>query len=83
MLYCGPTNVGGYIGKGAVINVNDPFIANPNAEFSLSQLCIIAGSYADSSLNTAEVGSQVYPTFHPSYDSLAPHFFIYWTKDAY
>ncbi len=79
----GPTNVGGYTGQGAVISVNDPFIGDPSAEFSLSQLWTIAGCYADSSLNTAEVGSQVYPAFHPSYDPLAPHLFIYWTRDAY
>lgn len=41
----GPTNVGGYTGQGAVISVNDPFIGDPSAEFSLSQLWIIAGSY--------------------------------------
>jgi hypothetical protein len=79
----GPTNVGDYTGQGAVISANDPFIGDPSAEFMLSQLWIIAGSYADSSLNTAEVGSQVYPAFHPSYNPLAPHLFIYWTRDAY
>ncbi|KAJ7295543.1 hypothetical protein O6H91_Y181500 [Diphasiastrum complanatum] len=35
------------------------------------------------SLNTAEVGWQVYPSLHPSDNPLAPHLFVYWTADAY
>jgi hypothetical protein len=56
-------------------------IADPSSEFSLSQLWIVAGD--SSSINTAEVGWQVYPSAHPSQQPLAPHLFIYWTSDDY
>lgn len=72
-----------YGGISTRMSVNDPTIQDPNQEFSLSQVWVVAGSYSDSSINTAEVGWQVYPATHPNDNSLAPHLFIYWTSDAY
>jgi hypothetical protein len=76
-----PTSTGAYKGGGAIFSVNGPVIADPSSEFSLSQLWIVAGD--SSSINTAEVGWQVYPSAHPSQQPLAPHLFIYWTSDDY
>jgi hypothetical protein len=76
-----PTSIGAYTGGGATFSLNEPVIADPSSEFSLSQLWIVAGD--SSNLNTAEVGWQVRPSVHPSDYPLAPHLFIYWTSDAY
>jgi hypothetical protein len=78
-----PSKTGGYTGQGGVLSVNGPYIGEPSSEFSLSQLWTVAGSYQLEDLNTAEVGWHVYPAFHPSQQPLAPHLFIYWTRDAY
>lgn len=72
-----------YGGISTTMSVNDPTLQDPNQEFSLSQVWVVAGSYSDSSINTAEVGWQVYPVLHPNDNELAPHLFIYWTSDAY
>ncbi|KAJ7537315.1 hypothetical protein O6H91_11G000900 [Diphasiastrum complanatum] len=78
-----PSSKGAYQGSGAVLSVNAPVIGDPASEFSLSQLWVVAGQYDNNSLNTAEVGWQVYPSQHPSDNPLAPHLFVYWTADAY
>ncbi len=75
--------VGAYKGQGTTLSVNDPIIGDPDSEFSLSQVWVLAGSYANDDLNTAETGWHVYPALHPSNFPLAPHLFIYWTMDAY
>ncbi|KAK4707241.1 hypothetical protein R3W88_033213 [Solanum pinnatisectum] len=67
-----------YYGAKASINVWAPQISN-QYEFSLSQIWIISGSFADD-LNTIEAGWQVSPEIYGDY---FPRFFTYWTSDAY
>lgn len=66
-------NLGGH----SYLNVWDPSIA-ANEVFSLSQHWYSGGS--GSGLQTAEVGSEVYPQL---YGTTKPVFFIYWTADNY
>ncbi|PSS26883.1 protein of unknown function DUF239 protein [Actinidia chinensis var. chinensis] len=67
-----------YYGAKASINVWAPRVAN-QYEFSLSQMWVISGSFADD-LNTIEAGWQVSPEL---YGDNYPRFFTYWTSDAY
>ncbi|XP_049391589.1 uncharacterized protein LOC125856030 [Solanum stenotomum] len=67
-----------YYGAKTSINVWAPQISN-QYEFSLSQIWIISGSFADD-LNTIEAGWQVSPEIYGDY---FPRFFTYWTSDAY
>ncbi|XP_051144818.1 uncharacterized protein LOC127260871 [Andrographis paniculata] len=67
-----------YYGAKASINVWAPRVAN-QYEFSLSQIWVIAGSFAND-LNTIEAGWQVSPEL---YGDNHPRFFTYWTTDAY
>jgi len=64
-------------GGHSFLNVWDPPIG-ANQIFSLSQHWYVGGSGA--SLQTAEVGWQVYPQM---YGNTKPVFFIYWTADNY
>jgi hypothetical protein len=66
-------NLGGH----SFLNLWSPAIG-ANQTFSLSQHWYVAGS--GNSLQTAEVGWQVYPQF---YGNSNPVFFIYWTADNY
>uniref|UniRef100_J3M3F3 Neprosin PEP catalytic domain-containing protein n=1 Tax=Oryza brachyantha TaxID=4533 RepID=J3M3F3_ORYBR len=68
-----------YYGTKVTINVWQPTIATPG-DFSLAQLWISAGSYANNDLNTIEAGWQVYPTIYGDDNT---RLFIYWTSDAY
>ncbi|XP_072967862.1 protein neprosin-like [Typha angustifolia] len=70
---------GAIYGTLASFNVWYPYVQKNN-EFSLSQLWISAGSYANSDLNTIEAGWQVYPGL---YGDRRSRLFIYWTRDAY
>ncbi|KAL1194137.1 Protein neprosin [Cardamine amara subsp. amara] len=67
-----------YYGAKASINVWTPRV-NSQYEFSLSQIWVIAGSFADD-LNTIEAGWQISPEL---YGDTNPRFFTYWTSDAY
>ncbi|WCJ38492.1 hypothetical protein M5689_019552 [Euphorbia peplus] len=67
-----------YYGAKASINVWAPTVTN-QYEFSLSQMWVISGSFADD-LNTIEAGWQVSPEL---YGDSHPRFFTYWTSDAY
>ncbi|KAL8052646.1 hypothetical protein ABFX02_05G018700 [Erythranthe guttata] len=67
-----------YYGAKASINVWAPRVDN-QYEFSLSQIWVIAGSFA-ADLNTIEAGWQVSPEL---YGDNRPRFFTYWTSDAY
>uniref|UniRef100_A0A0E0C3G6 Neprosin PEP catalytic domain-containing protein n=1 Tax=Oryza meridionalis TaxID=40149 RepID=A0A0E0C3G6_9ORYZ len=68
-----------YYGTKVTINVWKPKIAT-SGDFSLAQLWITAGSYANKDLNTIEAGWQVYPAM---YRDDKTRLFIYWTHDAY
>ncbi|KAL6607765.1 hypothetical protein ACP70R_040828 [Stipagrostis hirtigluma subsp. patula] len=65
-------------GAKASLNVWAAQVASP-AEFSLSQLWLISGAFAND-LNTIEAGWQVSPEL---YGDSSPRFFTYWTSDAY
>ncbi|XP_047334964.1 uncharacterized protein LOC124938545 [Impatiens glandulifera] len=67
-----------YYGAKATMNVWGPDIQQPN-EFSLSQLWILAGSFA-SDLNSIEAGWQVSPDLYGDNNT---RLFTYWTSDAY
>lgn len=67
-----------FYGAKASINVWSPKVINQD-EFSLSQMWVIAGSFAND-LNTIEAGWQVSPEL---YGDNSPRFFTYWTSDAY
>lgn len=67
-----------YYGAKATINVWEPAIQQPN-EFSLSQLWILAGSFAED-LNSIEAGWQVSPDLYGDNNT---RLFTYWTSDAY
>ncbi|KAM3280334.1 hypothetical protein ACQJBY_047237 [Aegilops geniculata] len=66
-------------GTKGTFNMWKPAIARAN-DFSLTQLWVTAGSYNGNSLNTIEVGWQVYPNL---YGDSNTRLFIYWTRDAY
>nr|CAD1830853.1 unnamed protein product [Ananas comosus var. bracteatus] len=66
-------------GTKAIIDVWDPSVGN-YGEFSLSQIWLVAGSYANSDLNTIEAGWQVSSQI---YGDSKTRLFIYWTRDAY
>uniref|UniRef100_A0A0D9X7J7 Neprosin PEP catalytic domain-containing protein n=1 Tax=Leersia perrieri TaxID=77586 RepID=A0A0D9X7J7_9ORYZ len=68
-----------YYGTKVTINVWQPTIVT-SGDFSLAQLWITSGSYANNDLNTIEAGWQVYPTI---YGDGRTRLFIYWTRDAY
>ncbi|KAF2950677.1 hypothetical protein DAI22_01g205300 [Oryza sativa Japonica Group] len=68
-----------YYGTKVTINVWKPKIAT-SRDFSMAQLWITAGSYANKDLNTIEAGWQVYPAM---YGDDKTRLFIYWTRDAY
>ncbi|CAN7133863.1 unnamed protein product [Brassica rapa subsp. narinosa] len=74
-----------YYGAKANVNVWTPHVSS-KYEFSLSQIWVIAGSFADD-LNTIEAGWQaraIYlPYFPELYGDTNPRFFTYWTSDAY
>ncbi|KAL6627348.1 hypothetical protein ACP70R_031074 [Stipagrostis hirtigluma subsp. patula] len=65
-------------GAKASLNVWPAKVASP-AEFSLSQIWVISGSFGND-LNTIEAGWQVSPEL---YGDSNPRFFTYWTTDAY
>ncbi|KAL6897903.1 hypothetical protein ACP4OV_006862 [Aristida adscensionis] len=65
-------------GAKASLNVWPARVASP-AEFSLSQIWVISGAFAND-LNTIEAGWQVSPQL---YGDNNPRFFTYWTNDAY
>ncbi|KAJ0962520.1 hypothetical protein J5N97_027642 [Dioscorea zingiberensis] len=67
-----------YYGAKASLNVWAPKVTSP-AEFSLSQIWVISGSFGDD-LNTIEAGWQISPQL---YGDDCPRFFTYWTTDAY
>ncbi|CAO2149281.1 unnamed protein product [Urochloa humidicola] len=67
-----------YFGTKMTVNVWQP--TPQRGDFSLAQLWITAGSYANKDLNTIEVGWQVYPAM---YGTGSTRLFIYWTRDAY
>ncbi|CAL9243471.1 unnamed protein product [Arabidopsis halleri] len=69
---------GKFYGGRALINVWKPFVQTTR-EFSLAQMWVMGGVY-DSQFNTIEAGWQVYPN---RYNDTKPHYFIYWTSDAY
>ncbi|XP_015692917.2 uncharacterized protein LOC102704524 [Oryza brachyantha] len=69
---------GQFYGAKASLNVWPAQVASP-AEFSLSQIWLISGSFAHD-LNTIEAGWQVSPQL---YGDNNPRFFTYWTNDAY
>ncbi|GAB4850371.1 hypothetical protein Ancab_029676 [Ancistrocladus abbreviatus] len=66
-------------GAHATITVWKPQLAQPNSDFSLSQIWITAGQNG-STLQTIEAGWQVYPRRTQSSD---PKLFVYWTPDGY
>ncbi|XP_006654929.1 uncharacterized protein LOC102716972 [Oryza brachyantha] len=67
-----------YYGTKVTINVWQP--TTSPGDFSLAQLWITAGSYANNDLNTIEAGWQVYPYLYGDDNT---RLFIYWTRDAY
>uniref|UniRef100_A0A0D3G3R3 Neprosin PEP catalytic domain-containing protein n=1 Tax=Oryza barthii TaxID=65489 RepID=A0A0D3G3R3_9ORYZ len=69
---------GQFYGAKASLNVWPAKVASP-AEFSLSQIWLISGSFGND-LNTIEAGWQVSPQL---YGDNNPRFFTYWTNDAY
>ncbi|CAN6340779.1 unnamed protein product [Urochloa humidicola] len=69
---------GQFYGAKASLNVWPAQVASP-AEFSLSQIWVISGSFGND-LNTIEAGWQVSPQL---YGDNNPRFFTYWTDDAY
>ncbi|CAN6353904.1 unnamed protein product [Urochloa humidicola] len=69
---------GQFYGAKASLNVWPAQVASP-AEFSLSQIWVISGSFGND-LNTTEAGWQVSPQL---YGDNNPRFFTYWTDDAY
>uniref|UniRef100_A0A0D9WD99 Neprosin PEP catalytic domain-containing protein n=1 Tax=Leersia perrieri TaxID=77586 RepID=A0A0D9WD99_9ORYZ len=70
---------GQFYGAKASLNVWPAQVASP-AEFSLSQIWLISGSFGNYDLNTIEAGWQVSPQL---YGDNHPRFFTYWTNDAY
>lgn len=69
---------GQFYGAKASLNVWPAHVSSP-AEFSLSQIWVISGSFGHD-LNTIEAGWQVSPEL---YGDNSPRFFTYWTNDAY
>ncbi|CAN6345425.1 unnamed protein product [Urochloa humidicola] len=69
---------GQFYGAKASLNVWPAQVASA-AEFSLSQIWVISGSFGND-LNTIEAGWQVSPQL---YGDNNPRFFTYWTDDAY
>ncbi|XP_051178613.1 protein neprosin [Lolium perenne] len=69
---------GQFYGAKASLNVWPAQVSSP-AEFSLSQIWVISGSFGND-LNTIEAGWQVSPEL---YGDNSPRFFTYWTNDAY
>ncbi|KAF6982913.1 hypothetical protein CFC21_001237 [Triticum aestivum] len=69
---------GQFYGAKASLNVWPAHVSSP-AEFSLSQIWVISGSFGND-LNTIEAGWQVSPEL---YGDNSPRFFTYWTNDAY
>ncbi|PWZ08859.1 hypothetical protein Zm00014a_010928 [Zea mays] len=67
-----------FYGAKASLNVWPAKVASA-AEFSLSQIWVISGSFGND-LNTIEAGWQVSPEL---YGDSSPRFFTYWTTDAY
>ena len=78
-LYATAVQEVGNIGAHSFLNLSAPTVAE-NQVFSLSQHWYVAGSYSDGSLQTAEVGWQVYPQL---WGTAQPVLFVYWTPDAY
>lgn len=68
-----------YYGTQATFNLWEPTVER-NQGFSLAQLWITSGSYANNDLNTIEAGWQVYPGL---YKDSHTRLFVYWTRDAY
>jgi hypothetical protein len=66
-------------GSQADFNLWSPFVEF-DSEFSLSQLWVTRGDFSDSSLQTIEVGWQVYKQL---YSDTKAHLFIYFTTAAY
>ncbi|KAL5230833.1 hypothetical protein ABZP36_029609 [Zizania latifolia] len=75
----GYTSGGQFYGAKARLNVWPARVASP-AEFSVSQIWLISGSFGNVDLNTIEAGWQVSPEL---YGDSKPRFFTYWTNDAY
>ena len=67
------------IGSQADFNLWAPLVEQDD-EFSLAQLWVTGGQYADNSLQTTETGWQVYRGL---YGDSQPHLFIYFTTAAY
>ncbi|KAG0500257.1 hypothetical protein HPP92_000329 [Vanilla planifolia] len=69
---------GEFFGAKASLSVWNPSVS-VSAEFSLSQIWLISGSFARD-LNTIEAGWMVSPRL---YGDTHPRFFTYWTSDSY
>ncbi|HWC64744.1 MAG TPA: neprosin family prolyl endopeptidase, partial [Thermoanaerobaculia bacterium] len=67
------------IGTYAAFNIWSPAVQR-NDEFSLAQMWVSNGQYADDTLQTVEAGWQVFPTL---YGDAKAHLFIYTTSQAY
>ncbi|GBG83956.1 hypothetical protein CBR_g37828 [Chara braunii] len=67
------------IGAKVVLNLWQPNVEG-DSEFSLSQMWVTSGSYDSGTLNTMEVGWQVFPA---KYGDREVRLFIYHTRDAY
>ncbi|KAL9255801.1 neprosin-like protein [Drosera capensis] len=65
-------------GAYATIDIWKPSLAIPEADFSLTQIWVLAGS--GTQLNSMEAGWHVYPKINGDTE---PRFFIYWTADGY
>jgi hypothetical protein len=66
-------------GASANLNVWKPYVG-PGNEFSLSQIWVLAGDWADNSLQSLEVGVITDPSHHTDGQ---PRLFVYSTSDAY
>jgi hypothetical protein len=84
----GEERIEGYSGQGASLSVNQPFIGDQKTDSSLSLTISqwLEDFSSPGTMNTAEVGWQVYParwTESNPDKRLAPHLFVHWTSEGY
>lgn len=72
-------NRGPIYGTRASLNVWEPLVEAAD-DFSLSQVWLASGSFANGDVNTVEAGWQISPE---RYHDHQPRFFTFWTRDAY
>jgi hypothetical protein len=68
-------------GAHSTLRVADPYVLRGYNEFSLSQIWVLAGDWADKSLQSLEVGVLASPDEHNG--DGRPRLFVYSTTDAY